>query len=160
MAGKELKGEQDPGEAAVFVEMKEQIDSLQARVETLEEEIRLLRGKQEKDPADTPVVALPMTSPRPIRPPKTTGRARARSAARPTVSYREDPRAASAAPASECAEAGCDRPVRSRGLCSKHYQRMRYRERKLEDKRSTLSPLPPPPPPVTPATCFTISPAL
>lgn len=31
-----------------------------------------------------------------------------------------------------CSEPGCDRPARSRGLCSKHYQRLRYREKKAK----------------------------
>jgi hypothetical protein len=32
-----------------------------------------------------------------------------------------------------CQEPGCNRPARSRGLCSAHYQRLRYRERKNEE---------------------------
>lgn len=29
-----------------------------------------------------------------------------------------------------CREPGCNRPARARGLCSKHYQRLRYREKR------------------------------
>lgn len=29
-----------------------------------------------------------------------------------------------------CSEPGCGRPARARGLCSKHYQRLRYREKR------------------------------
>jgi hypothetical protein len=45
-----------------------------------------------------------------------------------------------------CAEPGCHRPVRCRGLCSLHYQRVRYKERKIEHKQANDDPLPPPPP--------------
>ena len=46
-----------------------------------------------------------------------------------------------------CSEPDCDRPVRCRGLCSLHYQRVRYKERKIEAKQETAGPIPMPPPP-------------
>lgn len=107
---------------------------------------------------------------------KSMPKRRSRTPARPTVIYRKDPRAAprpesspldfdispkasekkapvSLAKADDqiCSEPGCDRPVRSRGLCSLHYQRVRYKERKIENKEAIDSVIPPPPPPRLPA---------
>ncbi|NMB77293.1 MAG: hypothetical protein GYA21_19465 [Myxococcales bacterium] len=56
-----------------------------------------------------------------------------------------------------CSEPGCDRPARSRGLCSAHYQRLRYREKKIGariEPRPAMPPIPAgafglPPPPST-----------
>jgi HAMP domain-containing protein len=50
-----------------------------------------------------------------------------------------------------CSEPGCDRPVRCRGLCAAHYQRLRHKERKIEVKQANDGPFPPPPPPRRPA---------
>ncbi len=99
---------------------------------------------------------------------KPVPRRRSKAPARPTVIYRKDPRAAAETRPSPldfpenmkdekkteqsdkgesqiCSEPGCDRPVRSRGLCSLHYQRLRYKERKLEKKQTIDSFIPPPP---------------
>ncbi|RLB59825.1 MAG: hypothetical protein DRI34_00655 [Deltaproteobacteria bacterium] len=72
-----------------------------------------------------------------------------RVVSRPTISYRVDPRKDSKASGKNniCSEPGCDRPATTRGLCATHYQRLRYRERKITQKQSSSSPLPPPPPP-------------
>ncbi len=92
---------------------------------------------------------------------------RSRSSSKPTVIYRKDPRASDSPPVvfsvpekkaktgaplddgeeQFCSEPGCDRPVHSRGLCSLHYQRLRYQERKVESTHSLESLIPPPPPP-------------
>jgi hypothetical protein len=50
-----------------------------------------------------------------------------------------------------CSVPGCSRPSRAKGLCSAHYQRQRYQERKSEDVGVVESILPPPAPsaPVT-----------
>jgi chaperonin cofactor prefoldin len=47
----------------------------------------------------------------------------------------------------QCSEPGCKRPARSRGLCSAHYQRLRYREKKGIPASQT-APLTPPPMPL------------
>lgn len=72
-----------------------------------------------------------------------------RVVSRPTVHYRVDPRrdGKSAAKSGICSEPGCHQPATTRGLCATHYQRLRYRERKITQKQSNASPLPPPPPP-------------
>ena len=46
-----------------------------------------------------------------------------------------------------CSEPGCERAVRCRNLCALHYQRLRYKERKIENKQANDDPMPPPPPP-------------
>ena len=43
-----------------------------------------------------------------------------------------------------CSVPGCGRPSRAKGLCSAHYQRQRYQERKSEDVTAVESILPPP----------------
>ncbi len=83
------------------------------------------------------------------------GRKRSRNPSRPTVIYRnsqvssvfKEEKAVFKEEDGVCSEPGCDRPVRCRGMCSLHYQRVRYKERKTETKvESTgLPPLPPPP---------------
>jgi chaperonin cofactor prefoldin len=52
-----------------------------------------------------------------------------------------------------CSEPGCDRPARSRGLCSAHYQRLRYREKKIGARIETSPALPP-----APAAAFGLAP--
>jgi hypothetical protein len=37
-----------------------------------------------------------------------------------------------------CSEPGCDLPARARGLCSKHYQRLRYAEKRAQEAGEPL----------------------
>ena len=69
---------------------------------------------------------------------------RRRAISRPTVTYRVSP-GREDAKSGTCSEPGCDKPARARGLCTLHYQRVRYRERKIDQKQMSV-PLPPPPP--------------
>ena len=131
------------------------VQKLTERVEEMERELKRLRESQKlaAKPAAQPVNAVPPVKvlPSKVLPPMSKpmviNRSRNRTISRPTVTYRKDPRAAAESEKETCSEAGCDRPARSRGLCSLHYQRMRYRERKIEHKSTNSDPLPPPPPP-------------
>ncbi len=156
-----------------------------ARIERLEKEVAAMKAGQhgtgeeglEPPPPPRPPQAPPMPpanmprnpalsslpfglSAEPTRPAMRIPirRQRSRTAVRPTVIYRKDPRISapaktrSAQPEEEnkdktCSEPGCERLVRCRGLCSLHYQRIRYKERKIEKKQANDDPLPPPPPP-------------
>ncbi|RME21882.1 MAG: hypothetical protein D6806_13855 [Deltaproteobacteria bacterium] len=69
---------------------------------------------------------------------------RRRTVSRPTVTYRTSPQREEQK-SGTCSEPGCDKPARARGLCTLHYQRLRYRERKIDQKQMSV-PLPPPPP--------------
>ncbi len=186
--------------------------ALRERIAELEREVESLKAAQAagaktaKTPAKSPPVVpanmpqSPSISNLPFglsaEPPRRSPpRRRSRTAARPTVIYRTDPRAAKAkaeaeakpapkakpkakdeqkpeqkaepeaspktreaaeqaepSPAADpatasCSEPGCDRPVRCRGLCSLHYQRVRYKERKIEARQEAADPIPLPPPP-------------
>lgn len=175
--------------------------ALLERIAELEREVAGLRAKETagaqaaKPEAPKAPPVLPANMPRSpsianlpfglsAEPPRRSPpRRRNRTAVRPTVIYRTDPRTASAAkpeakpkPKTEpqpepapvkdaaletspdqpavaeageaiCAEPGCDRPVRCRDLCSLHYQRVRYKERKIEAKQESADPVLLPPPP-------------
>lgn len=138
-------------ESGVLHKVDQLIEKLTSRIDKLESEVSSLRKRK---PPVIPVTppAVPVPSRPPSRPPSV--RARGRSTPRPTVIYRSDPRAAGSASEDRdtvCSEPGCTRPARSRGLCSMHYQRLRYREKKIEHKHSSIDPLPPPPPASRPA---------
>jgi len=45
-----------------------------------------------------------------------------------------------------CSQPGCEREIRCRGLCPKHYERRKYIEKKTGKKLSSTDPLPPPVP--------------
>lgn len=126
------------------------VQRLTDRIEGMEHEIKNLKTVQAKPkpvPAVVPAKVLPPMSQPPMGKPTVINRSRNRTFSRPTVTYRKDPRAEAESDKETCSESGCDRPVRSRGMCSLHYQRMRYRERKIEHKNTNSNPLPPPPPP-------------
>jgi len=141
-------------ESKILHQLVGMVQKLTARVEEMEQELKLLREKQQQAakpvPAAAPVKVLPpkvLPPMPPVSKPTFINRSRTRTVSRPTVTYRKDPRMEAESEKETCSEAGCDRPVRSRGLCSLHYQRMRYRERKIEHKNTNSNPLPPPPPP-------------
>jgi hypothetical protein len=122
--------------------LEKKVDELQQEVERLKE-LRVQAAPVSKTLV-APAVSLASISNRPpisIRPP---ARPRVRNPVRPTISYRIDPRRPTSEEAN-CSEPGCDRPARSRGLCSMHYQRLRYKERKIATKQTSSDPLPPPP---------------
>lgn len=137
-------------ESGVVQQVLELLQNLQERIDSLENKIA---GPPRQEPAKKPVaappIAMPLSRPPSLSLPASRPRPRTRNVSRPTVTYRTDPRA-KAKPENEenkiCSDAGCQRPARSRGLCSLHYQRLRYRERKIEHKQETVDPLPPPPP--------------
>jgi hypothetical protein len=119
------------------------INSLQERVSSLEETVSQLKAKPTPKPAAaTPAATKPATAFAVTRP-VALSRSRKRPVSRPTVTYRVDP--TSSSDKNICSEPGCKRVPRSRGLCSMHYQRHRYKERKIEQKQSSTDPLPPPP---------------
>jgi len=134
-------------ESGVLHKVDQLIEKLTGRIDKLESELASLKKRK------APVIPVaPPAAPVPSRPPLV--RSRKRSTPRPTVIYRSDPRGQSSTAEdkdSVCSEPGCSRPVRSRGLCSMHYQRLRYREKKIEHKQSSIDPLPPPPPVSRPA---------
>ncbi|HUU00908.1 MAG TPA: hypothetical protein VM425_05635 [Myxococcota bacterium] len=121
------------------------IEGLEKKVDGLQQEVERLRAARVQA---APVLKTPFVPSVPLasisnRPP-ISSRPRNRNPVRPTVSYRIDPRKTSSDD-SNCTEPGCDRPARSRGLCSMHYQRLRSKERKITDKQTSSDPLPPPP---------------
>jgi hypothetical protein len=129
------------------------VQKLTERIELIEQELKVMRENLKQAPKPAPAAAplpakvLPSKVLPPMSKPKVINRSRSRTVSRPTVIYRKDPRAEAESDKETCSQAGCDRPARSRGLCSLHYQRMRYRERKIEQKNNNSNPLPPPPPP-------------
>lgn len=127
------------------------VEGLEKKVSGLQEEIARLKEARPGTPAPklpaAPVAPTPQLAPIANRSPipaRPTAHPRKRSPVRPTISYRVDPRKT---PVEDgvCAEPGCERPARSRGLCSMHYQRLRYKERKIAAKQVSSDPLPPPP---------------
>jgi hypothetical protein len=125
-------------ESELIKNLLDLINTLQERVSRLEETVSQLQEKPKAKPAVAkPAKALAAT--RTV----VLGRSRKRPVSRPTVTYRVDP--SSSGDKSICSEPGCQRTPRSRGLCSMHYQRLRYKERKIEQKQSSSDPLPPPP---------------
>ncbi|MBN2494383.1 MAG: hypothetical protein JXR96_07335 [Deltaproteobacteria bacterium] len=154
-------------QSGIVDRFSEILHSLSERVAELEKEVATLRRTQPgtADEAAAPERRQPLGLPmgfkeelanranRPMAPRPAPVIRRNRNPIRPTVVYRTDPRAVSKPPTADtdeqsktCTEPGCDRPVRARGLCALHYQRVRYRERKIEHKAESTGPLPPPPP--------------
>ncbi|MBW1807752.1 MAG: hypothetical protein JRJ87_06115 [Deltaproteobacteria bacterium] len=120
-----------------------QINSLQERVSHLEETVSQLQAKPTSKPAAPKPAAAKPANAFAVTRTVVLSRSRKRPVSRPTVTYRVDP--TSSGNKSICSEPGCKRVPRSRGLCSMHYQRLRYKERKIEQKQSSSDPLPPPP---------------
>jgi len=127
-----------------IIQLNELLDALQSQLSGLHQVIKNFSDqgmRRTTQQAETRPPVLPSMA---NNSPASLIRKRTKTVSRPTVSYRSNPRRSRNA-GQTCSEPGCERPARSRGLCSKHYQRMRYRERKIEAKQTSADPLPPPP---------------
>jgi hypothetical protein len=114
---------QSPESSHILGKILDQLGSMQQRLEKLEKEVREISAGRDRTP--------PCSS---IRPPVIC-----RTGSRPaTILEKSHPDGQDLdgnlpdGKPKLCLEPGCNRLARSRGLCSAHYQRLRYRERKTD----------------------------